>query len=245
MVSYLVEDKILFSCDLFGSHIAGNDPFVTDQCRVHEAAKRYFAEIMMPFRKVIAKNMDKFDGYDIRMIAPGHGQIYGNPTWILEGYREWTSAPPRNLVTLPFVSMHGSTRIMVDHLTSVLSKRDVEVELFNLTVTDIGKLAMSLVDAGSIVLGVPTVLAGPHPLAAHAAFLTNALRPKARFLSVLGSYGWGGRTVEVLTGMVPNLRVEVLDPVLCKGLPKKDTLLAVEKLAEMIATKHRENGFRK
>ncbi len=244
MSSYLVEENILFSCDFFGSHIASSDLMVTDHCRVHEAAKRYFAEIMMPFRSIIAKNLDKLTTYDIRMIAPSHGQIYDQPGWIVDSYREWVSAAPRNLVTLPFVSMHGSTRIMVDHLVSALSKRKVGVELFNLSVTDIGKLAMSLVDAGSIVLGVPTVLAGPHPLAAYAAFLANALRPKAQFLSIIGSYGWGGKTVDILAGMIPNLKVEILDPVLCKGLPKKGTLAALDGLAESIAMKHREKMYK-
>ncbi|MBU4191540.1 MAG: FprA family A-type flavoprotein, partial [Proteobacteria bacterium] len=244
MVTYLAEDKILFSCDFFGSHIASSDLFVTDQCRVHESAKRYFAEIMMPFRNVIAKNVDKLSGYDIQTIAPSHGQIYGQPGWIMDAYREWVSASARNVVTLPFVSMHGSTRLMVDHLTAALAERGVRVELFNLAVTDIGKLAMSLVDAGSIVLGVPTVLAGPHPLAAYAAFLANALRPKAKFLSIIGSYGWGGKTVETLAGMIPNLKVEVLDPVLCKGLPKAETYASLDALADMIASKHRESGFR-
>ncbi|WP_285906999.1 FprA family A-type flavoprotein [Pseudodesulfovibrio pelocollis] len=243
MVTYLAEDKVLFSCDFFGSHIAASELFVRDQCRVHEAAKRYFAEIMMPFRSVIAKNLEKLADCDIAMIAPSHGQIYGEPTWIMESYREWVSAPPKNLVTLPFVSMHGSTRIMVDHLAEALSGRGVEVELYNLAVTDIGKLAMSLVDAGSVVLGVPTVLAGPHPLAAYAAFLANALRPKARFLSIVGSYGWGGKTVETLAGMIPNLKVEVLDPVLCKGVPRQETLAALDRLAEAIAARHLEAGF--
>ena len=59
MVTYLEEDRILFSCDFFGSHIATTDLFVTDEGRVYEAAKRYFAEIMMPFRSVIKKNLEK------------------------------------------------------------------------------------------------------------------------------------------------------------------------------------------
>jgi len=67
------------------------------------------------------------------------------------------------------------------------------VELFDLPVTDTGKLAMSLVDAATIVVGTPTVLAGPHPAAAYATFLANALRPKARFVSIIGSDLWGAR----------------------------------------------------
>jgi flavorubredoxin len=243
MCTYLEEDKILFSCDFFGSHIASSDIFVRDQGRVHEAAKRYFGEIMMPYRKLIAKNLEKLAPYDIRMIAPSHGQIYDQPGWIVDAYKNWTSGVPHNLVALPCVSMHGSTRLMVDHLTAALSERNVRVELFNLTETDIGKLAMSLVDAGTIVIGTPTVLAGPHPMAAYAAFLANALRPKAEFVSIIGSYGWGGKTVETLAGMISNLKVEVLDPVLCKGMPKNDTFEALDRLADAIADKHKENGF--
>ena len=243
MVTYLKEDSILFSCDFFGSHIATSDLFVTDQGRVYEAAKRYFAEIMMPFRNVIEKNIEKLKEFDIQMIAPSHGQIYDRPAWIMDAYRDWVMGAPHNLVVLPFVSMHGSTRQMVDHLTSALIGQGIRVELFNLAVTDIGKLAISLVDAATVVVGVPTVLAGPHPLAAYATLLANALRPKARFLSIIGSYGWGGKTVETLAGMIPNLKVEVLDPVLCKGIPSQSDLEALDRLAGTIAQKHKENGF--
>ncbi len=243
MVTYLREDGILFSCDFFGSHIATTDLYVTDSGRVYEAAKRYFAEIMMPFRKVIEKNMEKLKGYDIHMIAPSHGQIYDRPAWIMDAYRDWVMGAPHNQVVLPFVSMHGSTRHMVDHLTSALVGQGIRVDLFNLPVTDIGKLAMALVDAATIVVGVPTVLAGPHPLAAYATFLANALRPKAPFLSIIGSYGWGGKTVETLAGMIPNLKVEVLEPVLCKGLPSASDIEALDRLARTIAEKHKEKGF--
>jgi flavorubredoxin len=243
MVTYLKEDKILFSCDFFGSHIATTDLFVTDEGRVCEAAKRYYAEIMMPFRKVIGKNLEKLASYDIEMIAPSHGQIFQRPAFIIDAYREWILGPVRNTVVLPYVSMHASTKQMVDHFVSSLVEKGVGVEQFNLEVTDIGKLAMALVDAATIVIGTPTILAGPHPYAAYGAFLANALRPKAKFLSIIGSYGWGGKTVEILAGMIPNLKVEVIDPVLCKGVPSTDDLKALDDLATTIAEKHKEHNF--
>ncbi len=243
MVSYLEEDKILFSCDFFGSHIATSDLFVTDEGRVYEAAKRYFAEIMMPFRAVIKKNLEKLNAYNIEMIAPGHGQIYQRPALILDAYNDWTVGAPRNTVVLPYVSMHHSTKLMVDHLVAALVQKGVKVEQFNLTVTDIGKLAMALVDAATIVIGTPTVLAGPHPYAAYAAFLANALRPNTKFLSIIGSYGWGGKTVETLAAMIPNLKAEVITPVLCKGVPSESDFQALDELAATIAEKHREQNF--
>ncbi len=243
MVTYLEEEEILFSCDFFGSHIATTDLFVTDEARVHEAAKRYFAEIMMPFRKVIKKDLDKLEPLSIKMIAPGHGQIFQHPELILDAYQEWVQGSCRNTVVLPYVSMHESTKLMVNYFTAALVEKGVKVELFNLAETDIGKLAMALMDAATIVVGTPTVLAGPHPYAAYAAFLANALRPNTKFLSIIGSYGWGGKTVETLAGMIPNLKVEVLTPVLCKGKPSDDAYKALDELAASIAEKHREQGF--
>jgi flavorubredoxin len=243
MTTYLPEDRILFSCDFFGSHIATSDMFVVDKGRVYEAGKRYFAEIMMPFRNVIEKNLEKLKNYDIGMIAPSHGQIYDDPAWIMDAWRDWVLAPPKNLAVIPFVSMHESTARMVDYLAAKLVDNGVRVELYDLTVADIGKLAMSLVDGATLVVGTPTVLAGPHPLAAYATFLANALRPRTRYLSIIGSYGWGGKTVETLSAMIPNLKVEVIEPVLCKGLPTKEVFAAIDKMAAAIAEKHKEQGF--
>ena len=243
MVTYLREDKILFSCDFFGSHLATTDMFVTDEGQVYEAAKRYYAEIMMPFRSTIQKNLEKVKEYDIEIIAPSHGPMHNKPSFIMDAYRTWLFGEPKNIVVLPYVSMHGSTGRMVEYLVTALAEKGVAVKQFDLTVTDIGKLAMSLVDAATVVLGVPTIHTGPHPLVAYAAFLANALRPNIKFVSIIGSYGWGQRTVEVLAGMIPNLKVEVIDPVLCKGFPKEADFEALDVLAATIAEKHKTNTY--
>ncbi len=244
MAAYLREDKIMFSCDFFGSHIATSELLVNDEGRVYEAAKRYYAEIMMPFRNVVKKNLEKIAAYDIELIAPSHGQLYPHPSFIIDAHREWVDGPLQNKVVIPYISMHRSTRKMVDFFVSSLVEKGVAVEQFNLVVTDIGKLAIALVDAATIVVGTPTVLGGPHPDAVYATFLANSLRPRTRFLSIIGSYGWGGKTVETLAGLIPNLKVEVLDPVLVKGLPNEEAYKALASLAETIAGKHQEQGFK-
>ncbi len=243
MVAYLKEDKILFSCDFFGSHLATTDLFVTDEPKVYEAAKRYYAEIMMPYRNAIRKDLDKISAYDINIIAPSHGQIYPNPSFIIDAHKDWVDGPLKNKVVIPYVSMHQSTKKMVDFLVSSLAEKGVGVEQFNITVTDIGKLAIALVDAATIVIGTPTVLGGPHPSAAHIAYLANILRPKAKFISIIGSYEWGGKTVNTLAAMISSLKVEIIEPVLTKGLPSEEAFNALENLAETIAAKHKEQGL--
>jgi flavorubredoxin len=243
MLTYLREDKILFPCDLFGSHLATTDLYVADEGQVYEAAKRYFAEIMMPFRTSIEKHLDRLNSYKIDIIAPSHGPMYDKPSFIMEAYRSWVFGPPKNIVVLPYISMHGSTQEMVEYFVGALADRGVTVKQFNLAVTDVGKLAMALVDAATLVIGTPTVLVGPHPNVAYAAFLANALRPRLQFISIIGSYGWGSKAVEQLTGMIPNLKAEVLAPVLSKGFPGEEDFKALDNLASTIAEKHKEHGF--
>jgi flavorubredoxin len=243
MLTYLREDKILFPCDLFGSHLATTDLYVVNEGQAYEASKRYFAEIMMPFRTSIEKHLEKLNSYKIDVIAPSHGPLHDKPSFIMEAYRSWVSGPPKNIVVLPYISMHGSTQKMVEYFVGALADRGVTVKQFNLAATDIGKLAMALVDAATMVIGTPTVLVGPHPNIAYAAFLANALRPRLQFISIIGSYGWGSKAVEQLTGMIPNIKAEVLPPVLSKGFPREEDFQALDNLASTIAKKHREHGF--
>ena len=242
MLTYLREERILFPCDFFGSHLATSDLYVTDEGQVYEAAKRYYAEIMMPFRATIQKNLEKVKEYKIDIIAPSHGPLYDRPEFILRAYHSWAFDEPKNIVVLPYVSMHDSTKRMVTHFVGALVQRGVAVKQFDLPVTDIGKLAMALVDAPTVIIGTPTVLGGAHPAAAYAAFLANALRPNLKFASIIGSYGWGGKTVEQLSGMLTNLKVELLPPVLVKGYPREADFKALDDLAEMVKQKHREIG---
>jgi flavorubredoxin len=243
MSTYLLEEKILFSCDFFGSHLATTSLYVTDKGQAYDAAKRYYAEIMMPYRTTIAKNLTKLDNYAIDIIATSHGPVYDEPEFIMKAYQTWVFDQPTNTVVIPFTSMHNSTRKMVEYLVAALDERGVAVQQFDLEVTDLGKLAVALVEAATVVVGTPTVLAGPHPNVVSAVFLANALRPKLRFASIIGSYGWGGRTVEQLTAMMHNLKVDILEPVLSKGFPKEPDFKALDTLAATISEKHRENDF--
>jgi len=239
MVTYLKEDKILFSCDFFGSHNASSEIFVEDNPRIIEDAKRYYAEIMMPFRPSIKKNIEKIEKLNINMIAPSHGPIYKKPTVIIDAYKDWISDRVKNEVVIPYVSMHGSTERIVHYFIDALIERNIVVKPFNLPKTDIGELAMALVDAATVVFASPTVLTGSHPAIVYAAFLANALKPKTKFASIIGSFGWGSRMVDQIKGLVANLKVELLEPVTIKGLPKKEGFVAFDKLADEILAKHK------
>ena len=232
--TFLREDNILFSCDFFGSHLATSDLFVDNESEVYRAAKRYYAEIMMPFRKVIQSNLVKVNNYDIDIIAPSHGPIYDKPDFILDAYEQWTSDEVKPEVVVPYISMHGSTEEMINYFVEKLIKKNIKVKPFNMVKMDLGELAISLVDASTVMLGSPTVLTGPHPLAAYVTYLANALRPKTKYVSIIGSYGWAGNLIEDIVKMLDNLDIELLDLVVSKGTASKEDYNEIDRLVEEI-----------
>lgn len=243
MLTYLPERKLLFTCDFLGSHLATSSLFIEDERLVYLGAKRYYAEIMSPFRNLIKGHLEKIKKLDIDMIAPSHGPIYQNPDFIIEAYEEWISDQPKNIVLLPWISMHGSTQAMVEYLTSKLVEKGVEVEPYDISKADLGELTMATVDAATIILAAPTILTNMHPMAELVAYWVSILRPKAKAYGFIGSYGWGGKTLETVKSLFSGIKADFFEPVLVKGLPTQTDYEALDKLADAIVEKHRVLGL--
>lgn len=239
MFTYLVEDNLLCTCDFLGAHYTFKEDeiFAPDSKELEHSAKRYYAEIMMPFRGVCKKYTQQVKDLNPDMILPSHGPIYKNPKFILDLYADWTADEGKNFVLLPYVSMYGSTEEMVDYLVEKLNAKGIKTEKFDIVTGDLGDLAMGLVDASAIILGSSMVLASPHPMAANVAYLANLLRPKAKIASFVGSYGWGGNLFGKLSEMLSGLKLDVIEPLLVKGKPKKDDFKKLDEMVEIIYTK--------
>lgn len=239
MFTHIVEDNLLCTCDFLGAHYTFDEIFCPDTEEVEHSAKRYYAEIMMPFRNLCKKYTKQVKELKPGMILPSHGPIYKTPDFILDLYEDWTADEGKNLVLLPYVSMYNSTEEMVDYIAKKLNEKGINTQVFDIVTGDLGDLAMGLVDATTIVLGSSMVLAGPHPMAVNVAYLANILKPKAKFATFVGSYGWGGNLFGTLSQMLSGLKVESIEPVLVKGKPKKDDYEKLDILIETIYNNHK------
>lgn len=243
MFTYLKEDNILCTCDFLGAHYTFEDVFAVESEKLCASAKRYYAEIMMPFRPMCKKYTKMIKEMNVDMILPSHGPVYKNPSCILDAYEEWTADEGKNLVVMPYVSMYNSTEEMIDYLGKRLNGKGIQTYKFNIVEGDLGDLAMALVDAETIVMGSSMVLASPHPMAANVAYLANILRPKAKFASFVGSYGWGGNLFGKLGEMLSGLKLDIIEPVLVKGKMKPEDYTRLDKLADEIEAKHKSVGL--
>ncbi|UCF65996.1 MAG: FprA family A-type flavoprotein [bacterium] len=238
MFTFAVEDKILFSCDLFGAHLASSELFASKNENTLQEAKRYYAEIMMPYGGRIVKHLETLQNYDIKTIAPSHGPVYDHPEQIMSAYHEWVTGDLKNEVVIIYVTMHGSTEQLVFRLTDELVKRNISVTPFNTVTASLGDLALSLVDAKTVILGSPAYLMGAHPNLIYAAYLINTLKPRTQNVGIIGSFGWGNKMVNQLTDMLKDLTVEYLPPLLVKGNPRQQDYLDLVALAEKIQQVH-------
>lgn len=238
MFTYIKEDNVLCTCDFLGAHYTFDDVFATPSEKLANSAKRYYAEIMMPFRMMCKKYTQMVKDMNVDMILPSHGPIYKNPSFILDLYTKWTSDTPENLVVMPYVSMYKSTSLMIDYLAEKLESNGIKTYKYDIVNGDVGNFAMSLVDASTIVFGTSMVLAGPHPAAVNIAYLTSILRPKAKNLALIGSYGWGGKLFDLIEQLLAPLKLEMLsEPLQVKGKPKAEDFAKLDGIANAIIEK--------
>jgi len=240
MFTYLKENKILFPCDFFGSH-AAKGLYDDEIEELLVFAQRYYGEIMMPFRVMGQKALEKIKDLPIDVIAPSHGPIHRNPARILNVYRNWSNGETKQKAIVVYVSMWGSTEKMIKPIVDTLTSEGIEVALYNLTVSDIGDVAKDLVDSRVIVLGAPTVLGGAHPLAVYVAYLVKALKPPAKFGAVLSSYGWGGGAIKNIQEVLGPSKLEIVGALEINGPPSEENIKQIVDLGKTIANKIKES----
>jgi flavorubredoxin len=236
MFTYLVEDKVLFPCDFFGAHTAYGI-FDTDNEELLVHAKRYFGEIMMPFRAMGKKALEKIKDIPIDIIAPSHGCIYKNPSKIISLYQDWNSGITKEKAIVVYVSMWGSTKKMIDRVVNVLLAQGIDTIVYDLSVADAGEIIKDLVDARAIVLGAPTVLGSIHPLGLNAAYLIKLFKPPLQYGMMVSSYGWGPAAVKQASEILAASKIDVVGSIEVNGPPSSNDLSKTEEFALKLAEK--------
>ncbi|MEM3506728.1 MAG: FprA family A-type flavoprotein [Candidatus Bathyarchaeia archaeon] len=234
MFTYLEEDGVLFSCDFFGAHLA-SDIYEVEELLVH--AQMYWGEIMMPFRVMAQKALEKIASFDIKIIAPSHGPIHRKPENILNAYKKWIAGETRSKATIAYVSMWNSTDAMVKQIAETLALEGIEVAFHNLAITNIGELVKDLVDSKAIILGTPTVLGGAHPLMVYITYLFKVLRPPTKFAVLLSSYGWGGGSIKHIQEMLSGLKIDVIGILEINGPPTYEDFKRIIEIGKELSKK--------
>jgi anaerobic nitric oxide reductase flavorubredoxin len=214
MCTYLVEDKLLFSMDAFGQHIATSQRFddeVDMGIVMHEASK-YYANILMPFGDLIVKAVNKLGGVKIDMIAPSHGMIWrSHINDIVQSYAKWGKGETAAKALVIYDTMWGSTQKMALAIVNGIAGKGVDVKLFNLTASDKSDVIKEVLDAKALIIGSPTLNNGMFPSVAEFLCYLKGLKPKNKIGAAFGSHGWGGGAVKAVQQELEQTGIELID----------------------------------
>ena len=234
MMVYLEEEKILFSNDAFGQHIASYERFDDEYYLdiVMEEAKKYYANIVLPYDTNTQKAFQDASKLDIKMVAPSHGIIWRkNVGKIFEAYQKWMTNQTENHAVIIYDTMWKSTEKIAYALAEEMEAKGVAIHIKSLQTNHISDIMTCVQTAKYIFVGSPTL--NNNILPNVAAFLTymKGLHPKNRIGMAFGSYGWGGQSVALVEGVLQEMGMEVLPNIRIQYIP--DT----EKLKEEVKTK--------
>ncbi len=198
MVTYSDVDRILFSNDAFGQHFASSHHF-DDEVGLPEVlaqAKKYYANIVMPYSRHVVRALGALEGLDIDMVAPSHGVIWRSHVGeIMETYRRWSSLAPDEYAIVVYDSMWHTTEDMAREIVEAFIERDVPTRLFDLKVDHISDIMTEVLSAKYVAVGSPTLNNGMMPTVAAFLCYLKGLSPKTgwegRVGIPFGSYGWG------------------------------------------------------
>jgi flavorubredoxin len=231
MVTYIDKEKLLFSNDAFGQHIATPQRF-DDKIGweiLKEEAGKYYANIVLPYGEQVKKAISGLSGLDIDMIAPSHGVIWRSMIpEILREYGKWSNNETENKAVIVYDSMWGSTERIAYALRRGLEEEEIPVTMKNLKTNHISDIMTDALTSRSILIGSPTLNNGMLPSVG--AFLTylKGLRPLGRIGFAFGSFGWGGQAVGEIESVMQELKWETpVEKINIRYVPDEEDLIKI------------------
>ena len=242
MVSYIPEDKLLISNDIFGQNIASSARFVDefgDDGEFSRRVKEYYFNIVLPYSPMVLKTLPVVESLDIDMIAPDHGLIHRGEKAvrnIIDMYRSMAEQKPQQRALVFYDTMWQSTETMAYAICSGLEENGVPTRIMSVKQNHHSAIMTELADCGAVIAGSPTHNNTVLPLIAAQLTYMKGLRPLNRIGGAFGSYGWSGEGPKYLHEQLASMNMEMpAEPVKCNWRPDHEALKACYQMGVTIA----------
>ncbi len=239
MFTYLKEDKILFSSDGFGQHIASYDKFddTLSDAAMYQA-KKYFANILLLYGRRVLKLIEKVRaGFEIEMICPDHGIFWRkDPAKIIDAYVQWSQQIAENKAVVIYDTMWNSTKQMAEAIADGIISQGVAVTPIQIRSSHRSDIMTEVLDAKAVVVGSPTLNNQMFPTVADFLIYMKGLKPENKIGGVFGSYGWSGESVKMIRAELEAMKFDIVDPgIKIQYVPDADGLSACYNYGQEIA----------
>lgn len=230
MFSYLENEKILFSNDVFGMHLATDKLFddENDERIWLTEAEKYYANIVLPYSDIVLRFLEQVKkmGITPKVIAPDHGFIWRKePSRIVELYAKWAAQKPTDKAVIVYDTMWGSSEKMARQIADGLSSGGTQVRVLSMHHNDRSEVALALLDSAALIVGTPVLNSQIFPAMADVLCYLKGLKKKNLIGAAFGSYGWNGAPIDSLTKILEEMGVQIVCPaVKSMFVPDEETL---------------------
>lgn len=246
MMTYMKNEGILFSCDLFGAQIADSRIFADLIPNIMSYVKRYYAFIFRPFAHAVLNGVKKLEGLKINIIAPSHGPVWRTQAQIkelMDTYVKWSVNPEKEKAVVLYAGIWGGTRKMAEAIADGLTASNIEVKIYDLTDLTLiqwSDLMADLMEAKVLAIGSNTLIGQMFPTVKTALQLLKYINPKGKTCLVFGSYGWVGGAVKAIENELKNMGLNLMDSIEVQFAPNENEIEKCFKLGEELAKKIKE-----
>ncbi len=233
MVTYSAYDKILFSNDMLGQHIASFERYDEefDLQRLMNELKKYYANIVLPYGVQTQKALKAVKKLDIKLIAPSHGIIWKKHIdAALDLYEKMSTYHKENKAVVIYDSMWGSTEKMALEVADSFEKKGIKTVLRHIRISHASDMIVDIMDAKYLAVGSPTLNNGMMPSMASFLCYMKGLNPGKLNFFVFGSFGWGGQgTADADQDLEDMGFTRMMKPVRIQYAPKVDQMAELKK----------------
>jgi flavorubredoxin len=246
MVTYVADDKLLFSQDGFGMHLGTSVRFADEipHRKILEEGSKYYANILLPYSNLVTKLLKRIGdlGIEIEILCPDHGPIWRrDPGKIIDLWGEWAAQKPTEKAVIVYDTMWGSTDLMGRVIGEAMQAEGVQVEIMSLKTCDRSEVVTQVLDAGALLVGTPTINNGIFPTVSDILTYLKGLKPKNLIGAAFGSYGWSGEGSKQVNEILADMKVEIVqEPFAVNYVPDNEALAGCRALGAAVAKRLKE-----
>lgn len=246
MLTYIPEAKLAFTNDAFGQNWATSERWADEVDRgvLEELMKVYYANIVLPYSPVVLKTLKALADMNLEIdtICPDHGLMFRGDdiAWVLEKYKEFAEQKPKNKAVIVYDSMWQSTEKMANAVATGLADEGVSVRLMSMKSNHHSEVMTEVFDSAAVIVGSPTHNNGILPLMADMMTYMKGLRPQNKIGAAIGSFGWSGECVKVLTKWLEDMNMDIVDPIKVKHVPTHEHMTQCYEMGKTIAASIKE-----
>jgi anaerobic nitric oxide reductase flavorubredoxin len=253
MITYCVDDKILFPCDIFSTHVAVNEVFADEAgFDITDDFIGYYNAIIHPHRRYVRTLIHALEDMDVQMIAPSHGFILReNVQKYIDLYASLSADTVQDKkVTIVYTTIRRNTKKVAEHLKKTFEENEIQTEIFNADKSDKAEILASIKVADAVFIGSSTKYADMIGNLEDVLKDMTKMDLEGKIGAAFGSYGWSGEAIEVIQDYLNQTNMDIQStsnvikttgmthvefPVRVRFTPKDEQLQKIEHSAAFVA----------